>query len=333
MAGGGEASRVGFEQQTGTYQYFYQPNGSGGVDYFRALDNGTSSGTPEPITNQIYSQGTGKDTSAIEQQVYQEYALQNPGPSQPASPSQTTQTSETTSGGTSADAFKPTPYDDGTGLKLYYSAEELAQAVNRKVDSSYAEALKTIDNQFKNGFLTIDERDAEIKKTRTALIQKKGEDLQSISGYMNSISPDAIQSGRGKMEAKAVQDYTTQNTQLGSELGANLYDANGQIRQDLSANDLSPYMTQLSDTGNLARSIAGNYTNKQTAIDTAGANKNAGLTENAVNYANNTPTGSDYTNYLNSNILNKQVTGPGVNGPAIVKKTDKYGNPIDEYYA
>jgi hypothetical protein len=242
-------------------------------------------------------------------------------------PSEGTPTTTTGGATTSEETFKPTPYMG----KIYYTAEDLANAVTQHIQDVYKESVALIENQFKQGFISIDERDDQIKKTRQNLIKKKADDLQSISGYMNAISPDAIQSGRGKLEAQAVEDYTTQNKTLGSELGAGLYDANGRIRQDLTTAELSPYMTELSDTGNLARSIVENRTNKETALNKAASDTNQDVQANAYDYINNTPKGSNYTNYLNSNILNKQVTAGGATGPAIVKKTDRYGNPIDEY--
>ena len=323
------------------YSFKQNEDGTIGVDYFY---NG------QPISNAQFDQGASIPSSELEKAAglnyrsYAEYVVDSGGITetgqkdpQTAPTTPVTKTGYTVpgaqAGGTTAPAepaFTPTPYDDGTGTRLYYTAKDLADAVSRKVDKSYNEAVRTIENQFKNGFLTIDQRDEEIKKTRTDLIKKRTDDLQSISGYMNSISPEAIQSGQGKLENRAIEDYTTQNKTLGSEFGAGLYE-NGKIRQNLTASELSPYMTENSDTGNLARSIAGNYTNYQGALTTAAQNKNAGLTENASNYIANTPKGTNYSNYLNSNILNKQVTGPGITGPAVVKKTDRYGNPIDEW--
>lgn len=235
-------------------------------------------------------------------------------------------------GGTVADTFPPTPYDDGTGSRLYYTAEELAQAVQRKISKIYNDSVALIEQQFKQGFISIDERDDAIKKTRKDLIAKKENDLQSVSGYFNSIAPDAIQSGRGKLETKAIEDYTNQNKTLGSEFDQSLYGPDGRLRQDLTPEQLAPYMTELSDTGNLARAYAGNYTNRQNAINAAAQNQSDATTENAYNYSNNLPAGSNYANYLNGNILNKAVSTTGTSGPANVKKVDKYGNPIDEWY-
>lgn len=63
-------------QTTPSYQsaggYSWQPNGSGGVDYFMLVDNGTSS-KRVPITNTEYQRGTGENTNAIEQQASQDF--------------------------------------------------------------------------------------------------------------------------------------------------------------------------------------------------------------------------------------------------------------------
>jgi hypothetical protein len=233
-----------------------------------------------------------------------------------------------------APVFPPTPYDDGTGTKLYYTPEDLAEAVNRRINKDYNESVQMIEKNFKNGFISIDERDAEIKKTRKALIQKKEEDLQSVSGYFNQIAPDAVQSGRGKLEAKAVEDYTTRNKSLGSELGANLYGADGRIRQDLNTTDLQPYMTELSDTGNLARAISGQYQNRDTNLQAANAAFNTGQTQRAESYiaAKGPENISDYSAYLNNAIIgSRKPAMAGVGQFSSVKKTDKYGNPIDEW--
>lgn len=48
--------------------YIWRPNGSGGVDYFRLDDTGTST-KMVPITREQYSSGSGQDVGAIEQQV------------------------------------------------------------------------------------------------------------------------------------------------------------------------------------------------------------------------------------------------------------------------
>jgi len=238
---------------------------------------------------------------------------------------------EGTGTNTQADTFTPTPYEG----KIYYTREDLAQAVNEAITKSYNDQIKKIDTNFKNGFITFDERDAEIKRVRGQLVDKRKGDLESIAGYMNQISPEAVQSGRNTMEGKAVEDYTTQNKQLGTELGSNLYDSSGRIRQNLTTADLQPYMTELSDTGNLARSIAGNYQERDNNTLAANTAFNSGKTQNANDYISSLPATakvSDYSKYLNGSILNNQKTPTqDVGGFSSTAKTDKYGNPIDDY--
>lgn len=319
--------------------YSYAPNGTGGVDYFKLQDNaaGTAS-MPVPITREEYARGTGEDPNSIEQNAYLSMQDQmdagqvanasgNNGDGTPLNSPE--QNPGGTGGGTAPDVYTPhLVYGEWS-----YSPEQETEIVNRQIEKVYQDTVGKIEQSFKRGFLTIDQRDEEIKKTRTDLIKKKEEDLQSVSGYFNSIAPDAIQSGRGKLEGQSVQDYTTNNKQLGSELGSNLYGADGRIRQDLSAQDLSPYMNENSDTGNLARSIGDMYSQKQTAMNTAGSSKNTNIDANANDYITNKGVaGSDYSNYLNANILNQRAPGQvGSTGPALVKKLDKYGNPIDEW--
>ena len=62
-----------------TVGYFYQPNGTGGVNYFKIVREGGLE-RKVPITNQEYKMGTGEDTNAIEQTTMQQYAQANPGP-------------------------------------------------------------------------------------------------------------------------------------------------------------------------------------------------------------------------------------------------------------
>lgn len=312
------------------YQYKINDDGSLGVDYFA---NG------KPVTQEEYAAITGQDIGLISQNLQNfdpNYAAQQDTYVPPTGDETMISGSASTSRGTTGDAsgFTPTPYDDGSGIQIYNSPEELAAAVNRRINKDYNESLKTIEDNFKNGFLTIDERDDEIKKTRKSLLAKKDEDLKSVSGYFNAISPEAIQSGRGTMEKKAVEDFTTSNTSLGSELGSNLYDASGRIRQDLSLADLQPYMTELSDTGNLVRSIAENYKTKDTNLGTAASAFNAGKTQNASDYISNKGLSSlgNYANYLNSNVIGSYKPTTATSGfAATTTKTDRYGNPIDEY--
>jgi hypothetical protein len=64
---------------SGAYTYFSQPDGTGGVNYFKSPNEGTSSGQPIPITNQEYATATGEDTNKIEQEAA--VAFEPPAPS------------------------------------------------------------------------------------------------------------------------------------------------------------------------------------------------------------------------------------------------------------
>lgn len=307
----------GISEAIGGYSsgYDYRPGGIAGIPMAQAqgITYGLKPGDYIRLDGSIGN--SYDDAAAADQQT------QTPAPTQ-------------TGGGVAAPVAAPVapkvfPYKG----KVYYTEEDYANAVTEDITQQYNEAIKKIENNFKAGFLTIDERDDEIKRTRTQLIQKKADDLQAVSGYFNQISPDAIQSGRGKLETKAVEDYTNRNKQLGTEL-TGIYGADGRVSQNLDIAKLAPYMTELSDTGNLARAISGQYQNRDANIQAANQARNDKVDNMAsqyVEYKDIAPV-SSYADYLNNNILGKRVNEQqNVGQFSSVKKTDKYGNPIDEW--
>ena len=91
----------------------------------------------------------------------------------------------------------------GGGTSTGYTAEEL-QAANAK----HKQALADIETAYQNGYLTWEEKNNALIKSRNDLITQKGQGLESNSAYFENVSPDAFQSQQGNYNQKVLDAYT-----------------------------------------------------------------------------------------------------------------------------
>lgn len=231
--------------------------------------------------------------------------------------------------GTGGTIFQPIQYK---GV-IYYDEPSYISAVNKNIADTYESNLATIQRNYQNGLMSVDDRDAAIKHNRETLRSSYQTDLQNVSGYFNRISPDAIQSQQSNLEAKSTNQYNQGNAQLGQEFDQSLYDANGRLKSDLTDAQLAPYMSQANtSTGSLARAYSG-YANQriaQTQLATDQRQQGLDSTANsALDFANKVSAPTIASQVYN-NVLSGDTVSPNSSSPAITKKKfyDENGNEI-----
>jgi hypothetical protein len=316
--------------------YLWKPNGSGGINYFKVMDSGTTNYLV-PTNRETFSSNTGINTSLLENYVANPPTQPStnqivPGASQTESQSSQSQQTTQVGGGTT---FQPIVYKGVT----YTDESSYIAAVNKNIADTYESNLQIIERNYQNGLLSIDDRDAAIKLNRESLRTSYQTDMQNVSGYFNRISPEAIQSGQAKLQDQSTAQYNAGNSALGSEFDKSLYGPNGRLKSDLTDSQLAPYMSQQNTaTGSLARQYSG-YANQRTAQTQLAADQRQSGLDNTANAA------MDYANKVTAPTVASQVYNSVMSGdsttqnsgsPAITSKKkiyDENGNLITDFWS
>lgn len=223
--------------------YTYQPDGKGGVNYFR---NGV------PITNAEYAQATGKDTTSIEQMAAETYAWNkyNVGSPVQGDPTQLPRQLDTqsamaavsnkdlgltTGGGTTSSAaveklapiiYNGRQYDPNTaeGRLAYYNdvnntlTSQRDAAIKQANDNwstateasklQYARYLSEIDQQLQDNQTAAKDFTTQYGKTVNDFTQQKGMADVNRRNTFSGLGANAFQSAQATSQGLADQNYT-----------------------------------------------------------------------------------------------------------------------------
>jgi hypothetical protein len=213
---------------------------------------------------------------------------------------------------------------------LYTDPTAYTNAVNETILQNYTAQNKKIDQLYSSGLIGLDEKLQMGRDNLTALKKSRDDSLKSIQGYFNRISPDAVQSEQNTLQGNVNTEYTNKQSRVG-----NLFD--GKSAKDIASMDLTPYVNDISTTGQIARAAQGLNTQKSdqlTANDQYKTSATDQTANNLLDFKNDVSAPSagdivsDYMNNLSSygaGGTQTQVTGSAVGG----KTVDQFGNPID----
>jgi hypothetical protein len=234
--------------------------------------------------------------------------------------------------GTGTEAWQPR-YWEG---QLYHDISSYTAAVNSTILRNYNDQVAGIDSMYKAGLINLDEREKQIRDTRTKLGAARDDALASQKGYFNQISPNASQSQEQTYANKAQAEYQAGADQLGADYGS----GNGSFR-DLTPEQLSQMGGGLNETGRLIRDYLNLKSSRDQNVQQAGQARVAATDTNLNDYVattGNVPTGSiaDYGPSLKS-IYGTFLGGNPNAAPqpasafAVTTPNSKLKNPLDPY--
>ena len=194
--------------------YLWQPNGTGGVNYFTIADFGDVNKLA-PITREVFASQTGADVGMIEHQVANDYTAQNDVAIAEMPWSPTPQTIKTT-GGTSAPSFQ-----SYFGGQLYTDPAAYANAQRAYVEDIYNQNLATLGRTYGRAGEDVEYQTGQLQKQygeqTTALQDALKRGLFNATMFYDRIAPSLYQSAETVSKAEKQKGFEKGQQQLAEE--------------------------------------------------------------------------------------------------------------------